>query len=109
MDNTTDKIYVPMTKEEYLEWVKSKDADKDEEGKALEWNDDNVIKYICDKFYNQLEPGLKYRQNKDVFNKIYELKMVASDNKREIHISRCVIETNEGYETCPAIPAFNRL
>ena len=94
MSNIEDKIYVPMTQKEYLEWVKEKE-NKEAELKALEWNDDNVIKYICNKFYNKLSQHYNYKENIDCYDRHYDLCMVDSKQERKVIISRCAVKTNE--------------
>ena len=94
MSNTEDKIYVPMTQEEYLEWIKAKE-NKEAELKALEWNDDNVIKYICDKFYDQLNQHYNYKENINYYDRYYDLEMKDSEGTREVTISHCSVKTNE--------------
>ena len=94
MNNVEDKIYVPMTQKEYLEWIKIKE-DKETELKALEWTDDNVIKYICDKFYNQLHQHYNYKENINYYDRYYDLKMEDSTKTRNITISHCSVKTNE--------------
>ena len=68
MNSSEDKIYVPMTKDEYLEWIKAKES-KEIELKSLEWNDDNVVKYITDKYYNQLNQHYNYKEKIHYYDK----------------------------------------
>ena len=89
-----DKIYVPMTKEEYLEWIKVKESNE-AELKTLEWNDDNVVKYICDKFYKSLNRHYNYKENINYYDQYYNLNMKDSTGTREITISRCSVKTGE--------------
>ena len=80
-----NKIYVPMTKEEYLEYIKEKEA--------KELNDENVVNYICEKYKLSLRQHYNYLGNYNI-NDI-RVPIELKSGNMSIKISEINIKTNE--------------